>query len=658
VLPEVIDELLNGSHIDVDTLEKVTQLQNGINTIEMSQTMKELVINDNLLNNYPKFSQQENMAKVKFHISNGNINEDEEWVDLLKEKNSQLYNSEFPDFTFNAEKQVAVNVNPEMSVSEGRVSPTQQENRPEITIDLQEEAKKKYTQIMEDKGWVERRFIAEDTSRRKFFENETFQKWYDVYFKVKETSKLPFTNDPKALVTLDENGASKEKIFNYGKGGIGVTYPQIDNLTDEVLHLSALKVRADGIENPYVFVKKPQSQAELAIRERFVEKQVEALMEHGSYSIDDIQVAPYMKHVIDKIKQKKEGFGIENIDNLQKKAIEGELNTLEKQSLTGFIVGYEEFSTKEELLLKEKIDNDKPLDEVYANMLSKKIDESKKFSVKYDASKDDNSNISTNDIEKEEDLTSTLSGFPEADEQNLLENKGKALKEFRDFADEKGNPENKNEFGLQNPEAVAIMKIKRKMDNNIEINGISEELEDLINRKSVLIDLYKTSQFPHQMLSQIPMLLNDKKAINKSWEEFNPMAQEEVRQIAGTHEGLTNLLISAGCDVNSYQGQSNSNVQDSSVQDNIQQQNHDNSFGDYSNIQTSNEDNAYNEYNQYSQHNGDNNHEDLTTSYSQTVVDPKGIELSEDKAIEEPKGVEKEPTIKPSKRKKGRTNKV
>lgn len=296
VMPEIIEELLCGSHIDLDLLKKIVKVQNGIFNFELTDTVKD-AFKEGMIKDIDSISPLENMKKVMFHMKEGNMEVDSEFLEELESMSPQLFKlskSSFDDDdAMRFSNQIALQEKETAGIRERREQEIKEEYiKKEAILDVnwREEARKEFYKKIEMMNAIERRYYKDDKSLDKKSNNAALDWAYGTYYKIKKSLANPL--EQKSLVMIDpETNTPLTQVFKYPLIGKGVRFDKFPERADaaQVYEIAALKVRSDGIEKPHVFTKRATSHLEKMAAIDFVKGQLNALIKVG-YDIDDFRV--------------------------------------------------------------------------------------------------------------------------------------------------------------------------------------------------------------------------------------------------------------------------------------------------------------------------------------------------------------------------------
>jgi hypothetical protein len=538
-MPEIIEELLCGHNIDLDILQQVVKVQNGMVDMKLTDTMKEC-LEEGLLSNRPAIEASKNIKKLKYfqdiaEVDNGFFEELEKQSKVLSDY-SQITEEDVAEYE--NQKPVKKSV-AGIKTKEEEIELEIQDKESKMEVSWQEEARRMFYERAESLNSIERKYYRDDKSLDKRSNNKIIDSIYENYYDMKRGLTNMFESTSLVQMSKDSNTPLRS-IFKYPLIGKGVrfdTFPSPEE-AKQVYELAALKVRADGIENPYVYTKKATNVLEHREREAFVRGQINALVEVG-YEIEDISVDPEMNSVYDGIKEnilKKRSMIVEG-KNLVEEAKNATLSPENKTVLLSKIDIEGNIETDNDNSLLAKINNNKKLNEKEVELLEEKIKNGQSHISKFanesgvpldsDGNKkemaQEGESLDSNDDFEEETLV--------AGEQDLLsgpENKPAIkLRKFNDFEGSQGSPEMIEGQEFRNEDTQHVKNIHRKINNpnNKDIRETIKdpELIDLIERKAALIDIHTKGNLSDPEIRLLTKVLNfDRGTTEQSWGALDP----------------------------------------------------------------------------------------------------------------------------------------
>ena len=521
---DLLEEMLEGNYIDLELLQDLVKLQNGIenSSLELSDTMKD-IIDKGEFDKESEIKRDYNIKKLKANIDAGRINEEQEWIDLLKE------NSDYEN----------INPSPEELMKFNQQIPTEEPSEAEITEknELSMNAKiptvnknhydywsEIYRKELEKMGLVEMKIHSDGAElKRTKFENKFLDKASQIYAKNKSRLIKPF--ESTSIVQLDEEyGVPMQELFRESRSHNGIKFKTLPESDEQhTFKLAALKVRESGIVSPYVYASKPRNDHDLINKNKFIENQIRALLEYADYDIEEISVPHRFKPVLEKIKNEEaiKNMHVMDMNNVLQKVIDGNTTEMERRAFIEFI-DIKEDNNGEEISInfnmedkndKKLIDTilaGKPLIEDNKNPLGREnqislLNEKFQNAQNYTTGENPLTNEQINEEDGEEfkneenpehsekveneqnsdiDLaTNTLT----AKESEMIQN-NKILYKFDNYENDKSNPESDI-----NEQLDAIIGLKNKMDNLEIKKQLTDSQAELIERKATIAETFRNN---------------------------------------------------------------------------------------------------------------------------------------------------------------------
>ena len=305
-LMQLSSEMITSQHIDLDLLQEIVKVQNNIedNNMPLSDEVKEILIEDKVLESVEGLKRENNLKRLKANIEEGRIDEDQEWIQLLKS------NTDYSQIKLNEEEQanfVSQNPSNKPALAEVSEKPEYKSEKqiPVVQKDIQEYWRERYIQKMNEYGLTEvhmDQYLKQ--ANRKYKDNKYAAKLYDAYDWLLDKTVYPFKE--VSISKLDDNyNIPTYSLFKESRFGKGVKFNQLPEPGHDMAYeLAALKVRESGIQKPYVYATKPTSNQDLIQKNRFIENQINALIEYADYDINDIDVPHQFKPILEKIKKR------------------------------------------------------------------------------------------------------------------------------------------------------------------------------------------------------------------------------------------------------------------------------------------------------------------------------------------------------------------
>lgn len=561
-LMQLSSEMITSQHIDLDLLQEIVKVQNNIedNNMPLSDEVKEILIEDKVLESVEGLKRENNLKRLKANIEEGRIDEDQEWIQLLKS------NTDYSQIKLNEEEQanfVSQNPSNKPALAEVSEKPEYKSEKqiPVVQKDIQEYWRERYIQKMNEYGLTEvhmDQYLKQ--ANRKYKDNKYAAKLYDAYDWLLDKTVYPFKE--VSISKLDDNyNIPTYSLFKESRFGKGVKFNQLPEPGHDMAYeLAALKVRESGIQKPYVYATKPTSNQDLIQKNRFIENQINALIEYADYDINDIDVPHQFKPILEKIKKEQEMKQAMVLDQeeLLQKVVNGNTNKSEREmfldkinvteNINGELVSKNfDMNNPNDVLLLQKISEGSKIEDKgeSENNLLNLLKEKFKFAQNY---KPENPSPSFQDVDsvKEENKKPVNNSESEDDqlvnksitlEENQILSKEKALINFNDYNGVQTDPETN-----VNEELEAILSLKKKLDNPEVSEQIDKQQRDLIIRKGTIIETFKNNPELDDDEKKVIVKLLGKGDVRKNWDELTMEAMEMgAYNTAIEKHGLTEL---------------------------------------------------------------------------------------------------------------------
>lgn len=561
-LMQLSSEMITSQHIDLDLLQEIVKVQNNIedNNMPLSNEVKEVLIEDKVLESVEGLKRENNLKRLKANIEEGRIDEDQEWIQLLKS------NTDYSQIKLNEEEQanfVSQNPSNKPALAEVSEKPEYKSEKqiPVVQKDIQEYWRERYIQKMNEYGLTEvhmDQYLKQ--ANRKYKDNKYAAKLYDAYDWLLDKTVYPFKE--VSISKLDDNyNIPTYSLFKESRFGKGVKFNQLPEPGHDMAYeLAALKVRESGIQKPYVYATKPTSNQDLIQKNRFIENQINALIEYADYDINDIDVPHQFKPILEKIKKEQEMKQAMVLDQeeLLQKVVNGNTNKSEREmfldkinvteNINGELVSKNfDMNNPNDVLLLQKISEGSKIEDKgeSENNLLNLLKEKFKFAQNY---KPENPSPSFQDVDsvKEENKKPVNNSESEDDqlvnksitlEENQILSKEKALINFNDYNGVQTDPETN-----VNEELEAILSLKKKLDNPEVSEKIDKQQRDLIIRKGTIIETFKNNPELDDDEKKVIVKLLGKGDVRKNWDELTMEAMEMgAYNTAIEKHGLTEL---------------------------------------------------------------------------------------------------------------------
>lgn len=561
-LMQLSSEMITSQHIDLDLLQEIVKVQNNIedNNMPLSNEVKEVLIEDKVLESVEGLKRENNLKRLKANIEEGRIDEDQEWIQLLKS------NTDYSQIKLNEEEQanfVSQNPSNKPALAEVSEKPEYKSEKqiPVVQKDIQEYWRERYIQKMNEYGLTEvhmDQYLKQ--ANRKYKDNKYAAKLYDAYDWLLDKTVYPFKE--VSISKLDDNyNIPTYSLFKESRFGKGVKFNQLPEPGHDMAYeLAALKVRESGIQKPYVYATKPTSNQDLIQKNRFIENQINALIEYADYDINDIDVPHQFKPILEKIKKEQEMKQAMVLDQeeLLQKVVNGNTNKSEREmfldkinvteNINGELVSKNfDMNNPNDVLLLQKISEGSKIEDKgeSENNLLNLLKEKFKFAQNY---KPENPSPSFQNVDsvKEENKKPVNNSESEDDqlvnksitlEENQILSKEKALINFNDYNGVQTDPETN-----VNEELEAILSLKKKLDNPEVSEQIDKQQRDLIIRKGTIIETFKNNPELDDDEKKVIVKLLGKGDVRKNWDELTMEAMEMgAYNTAIEKHGLTEL---------------------------------------------------------------------------------------------------------------------
>jgi len=561
-LMQLSSEMITSQHIDLDLLQEIVKVQNNIedNNMPLSNEVKEVLIEDKVLESVEGLKRENNLKRLKANIEEGRIDEDQEWIQLLKS------NTDYSQIKLNEEEQanfVSQNPSNKPALAEVSEKPEYKSEKqiPVVQKDIQEYWRERYIQKMNEYGLTEvhmDQYLKQ--ANRKYKDNKYAAKLYDAYDWLLDKTVYPFKE--VSISKLDDNyNIPTYSLFKESRFGKGVKFNQLPEPGHDMAYeLAALKVRESGIQKPYVYATKPTSNQDLIQKNRFIENQINALIEYADYDINDIDVPHQFKPILEKIKKEQEMKQAMVLDQeeLLQKVVNGNTNKSEREmfldkinvteNINGELVSKNfDMNNPNDVLLLQKISEGSKIEDKgeSENNLLNLLKEKFKFAQNY---KPENPSPSFQDVDsvKEENKKPVNNSESEDDqlvnksitlEENQILSKEKALINFNDYNGVQTDPETN-----VNEELEAILSLKKKLDNPEVSEQIDKQQKDLIIRKGTIIETFRNNPELDDDEKKVIVKLLGKGDVRKNWDELTMEAMEMgAYNTAIEKHGLTEL---------------------------------------------------------------------------------------------------------------------
>lgn len=510
---------LTQNTVDLELLKDVVSIQNGL---KPSLIQEEKVI-DYIKEGYSSLKGQPTdrisfLKQIKFLEEEGIINEEN--TPLLQ---NLKVNSEYADIKLTQEEEYNFSLKNIINnkyknngiVEQQKVEEDEKfldEQRAKIEKDRDEYWTKKFREELLKQGYSEMVFKDSDKPR-KTSDNTILDKFYEKLYNLKKEGFI-FKEDT-SIVRMNANYDIPEySIYKRAKNNNGIYFDDLHILTQnkeamsEILRLSALDVRSQGIKNPYVYTSPFLNNQDALHKKQYVEAQIRALVEHGEYSFDNIKVQKQHQDVYDRLLEEyaSKRVSVIDMDKIVEGLIDNSTSRIDRKILlnhlneNNFLNGH----TQSEFLMQNNI-----VPEEYNSMLKKINDKSKPLTEKeinnlslvLEYIDTIGSSLKNNEVtlpkvegmkinpEDPKEIQSKIIQFTKP-EKELIDN-NKTITSFNDYENKKNTDGTNHDYDLIKSLAIKI----KDPDFKDLVSELSEKTIDAIKRKSMLIDLHENN--PH-----------------------------------------------------------------------------------------------------------------------------------------------------------------
>lgn len=525
------EAFLTKNIIDIELLKDVVAIQNGFKP----QLIKHESVENYIRNDYMVLKDSHSdrisfLKQIKFFEESGII--DEENTPLLsslklKTEYNDIKLTDEEKYQFSLKKVINNKFENSGLVEQKKIEEDEKyidEQRAKIEKSRQEYWNKKFKDALLEMNCTE--MIFKDTDKpRKESDNVLLDKFYEMSYNMKQKGRS-FIED-SSIVKMDNTyGMPLRTFYKIEKNNKGVYFNDLPALLQDenmknILKLTALNVRAQGIENPFIYTSKILNTQDALQKKAYVEAQMRALLDHAEYSFDNIKVqqqhADVYERLLNEYASKK--IGVLDIDKTIEGLKDNSTSKLDRRVLLNYLAdnGFAPLPTEEH---KDFLSQNNIVAEEYVAMLKKIKDKSdsltdKEFdnlSLVIDYIKTIGNNLTediTNDTigdKIKENLENDISSKPPIFTKHEIAfiEKPEQIRKFNDYEDKKQgaglNPDYKMLENLWE-------KIKSPEMKNV-VDSVPPNTIELIEKKGMLIDLYKMPQIDPNLKKQFANFLN------------------------------------------------------------------------------------------------------------------------------------------------------
>ena len=193
-LMQFSSEMITSPHIDLELLQEIIKVQNNIedSNIPLSNEVKEILIEDKVLESIKGLERESNLKRLKANIEEGRIDDQQEWIKLLK-KNTDYDRIELSQ----EEQQHFVSQHPVNQPASAEIKEqSNYKSKPQIPVvqkDMEEYWREKYIQKMNEYGLTEvhmDKYLKQ--TNRKYKDNKHVAKLYNAYDWLLDRTVYPF----------------------------------------------------------------------------------------------------------------------------------------------------------------------------------------------------------------------------------------------------------------------------------------------------------------------------------------------------------------------------------------------------------------------------------------------------------------------------------
>ena len=224
-LMQFSSEMITSPHIDLELLQEIIKVQNNIedSNIPLSNEVKEILIEDKVLESIKGLERESNLKRLKANIEEGRIDDQQEWIKLLK-KNTDYDRIELSQ----EEQQHFVSQHPVNQPASAEIKEqSNYKSKPQIPVvqkDMEEYWREKYIQKMNEYGLTEvhmDKYLKQ--TNRKYKDNKHVAKLYNAYDWLLDRTVYPFKEVSISKLD-DEYNIPTYSLFKESRSGKGVKF--------------------------------------------------------------------------------------------------------------------------------------------------------------------------------------------------------------------------------------------------------------------------------------------------------------------------------------------------------------------------------------------------------------------------------------------------
>lgn len=504
------EQFLTKNIVDLELLKEVVSIQNGLSSnLIKDDEMKKYIMGDYTILKDSESDRINFLKQLKFLEQEGIIDEENTpLITVLREKSEydKIILTEEENHKYSLKKIINNRFENTGVLEEQKIEQDEKyfnENRAKIKKERDEYWNEKFRAALLKSGLSEMVFKDSDRPRRTS-DNQLIDKFYEATNNLKQKGRS-FIEDSSIVKMNKEYKVPEYTMYKREKNNNGVYFNDLHMLTrnpeemKEILKITALDVRAQGIEKPYIYTSAVLSYQDSINKKIYVEAQMRALLDHGEYSFDDIKVQKQHQDVYQKLLEEYADKRVSVFD--MNKTIEslknGTTSKIDKMILLKNLDS-ENFSnghTQSEFLLQNNIvpedynlmlskikDNKGNITEKEANMLHVVMDyiETMGSSINLENNKKSD-DIKMNINSEVQEISNNMIQFS-TQETQLISNSKKII-DFNDYD------------GVQNSNERQFIKSLGQKVKNPEfenlISSLPENLIEAITKKSMLINLHE-----------------------------------------------------------------------------------------------------------------------------------------------------------------------
>ncbi len=383
----------------------------------------------------------------------------------------------------------------------------------------QEYWNKKFKEALLEMKCTEMIFKNSDKPRKES-DNALLDKFYEMSYNMKQKGRS-FIEDSSIVKMDDTYGMPLRTFYKIEKNNKGVYFNDLpallqDEKVKDILRLTALNVRAQGIENPFIYTSKILNTQDALQKKNYVEAQMRALLDHAEYSFDDIKVqkqhADVYEELLKEYAMKK--IGVLDIDKTIEGLKDNSTSKLDRRVLLNYledngfaplpIEEHQDFLSQNNIVPEEYVAMLKKIKDKSDSLTDKEFDN---LSMVVDYIKTIGNNLTqqiSNDTigdtikeNVENEVSNDLPKLFTTHETEFIK-KPEQIKKFNDY-------ENKKQGSGLNADYSMIETLWKKIKNpemNASVESVPSNTIDLIEKKGMLIDLYKMPQIDPNLKKQ------------------------------------------------------------------------------------------------------------------------------------------------------------